>query len=77
MDKTEMDKITWQHWIYRFMGWEMGENKTKHKEQKRGCPVIPSPENASASKGNKEARRLWVQGPEHTEGEITISDPLR
>lgn len=42
------------------------------RSKNRGCPVSSSPEDASASKGNKESgRRVWVKGPEHTEGEIT------
>lgn len=36
------------------MGWEVGKN---HEEQKTGCSVSPSPEDASTSKGNKEASR--------------------
>lgn len=59
MAKIEMAKITWKHWSYKFMGWEVGKKTTRNK--KTGCSVSPSPEDASTSKGNKEAsRRLWV-----------------
>lgn len=57
MDKIEMEKITRRHSIYKFMGWEweVGEKKKKHEDQKTGCPVLPSLEDASAS---KEIRKL-------------------
>ena len=71
MDKIEMNKITRQHWIYKFMGWEVGgkENMRNRKGDAQYLPAHKMP--APVREIRKLEGEYGLKGPKDTEEEIT------